>query len=128
MSTEYILLIKLSMNGRIIRMYKIRINVSHIAFRLLFDIQMPGMDIQQITEQDLWQRDKQKIHEDEKVKESLSRAHKMPYSFRDENVLMTGSRQVGKTTFLKLYIKDQIDKGEDPKRMLYPRMNCFKDF
>lgn len=86
------------------------------------------MEIRQITEQNPWWEDKARINEDEKVKESVTRTHKIEHLFGEENELMIGPRQVGKTTFIKLYIKNLIEKGVDPKRTLYFSCEMLKDF
>ncbi|ODS39486.1 MAG: hypothetical protein A7316_05425 [Candidatus Altiarchaeales archaeon WOR_SM1_86-2] len=86
------------------------------------------MEIKQITEQNPWWEDDKKIDEDEKVSEAISKSCKIDYGFEEENSLMTGPRQVGKTTFLKLFIKNLIDKGVDPKRTLYFPCDMIKDF
>lgn len=86
------------------------------------------MDIRQITEQNPWWEEKNRINEDDKVKEAISRTPRVPYSFKEENTLIVGPRQVGKTTFLKLFIKDLIDGGADPKRILYFSCETLKDF
>lgn len=86
------------------------------------------MEIKQITEQNPWWEDKTRIGEDEKVKESAIRSHKIVHVFREENELMIGPRQVGKTTFVKLYIKNLIEKGVEPKRTLYFSCEVLKDF
>ncbi|MDI6737016.1 MAG: ATP-binding protein [Nanoarchaeota archaeon] len=86
------------------------------------------MEIRQITEQNPWWEDKAAISEDEKVKESIARKHKIGYSFTEENQLITGPRQVGKTTFIKLYIKNLIEKGVNPKQALYFSCDVLKDF
>lgn len=87
------------------------------------------MEVGQITGQNPWWEAKERINEDDKVKAAASRAHKAAYSFPERNTLMTGPRQVGKTTFLKLFIKSLIiDRGVDPKRALYFSCETLKDF
>ncbi len=86
------------------------------------------MEIRQITEQNPWWIDKSKINDDEKVTESVARSHKLPYEFNEENELMIGPRQVGKTTYLKLYIKHLIETGTDPKRTLYFSCEMLKNY
>lgn len=86
------------------------------------------MEIGQITEQNPWWEDKERINEDDKVKAAASRAHGMAYSFIERNTLITGPRQVGKTTFLKLFIKSLIDRGVDPKRTLYFSCEALRNF
>ena len=85
------------------------------------------MEIRQITEQNPWWEDKDRINEDEKVKESAARTHKIENIFSEENELVIGPRQVGKTTFIKLYIKNLIEKGIDPKRTLYFSCEMLRD-
>jgi predicted AAA+ superfamily ATPase len=86
------------------------------------------MELRQITEQNPWWEDREKINEDEKVKEALSKRQKIVFAFKNENTLIIGPRQVGKTTFLKLFIKNLIDNGEDSKRILYFSCETIKDF
>ena len=86
------------------------------------------MEVKQITEQNPWWEDKKRIDEDEKIKETLSKTHRLEYTFEDGNSLIIGPRQVGKTTFLKLFIKDLIDKGTDSKRILYFSCEAIKNF
>ena len=92
------------------------------------DIQITCMDIRQITEQNPWWENKDRINEDEKVRESASKASKIKYSFKDENQLTIGPRQVGKTTYLKSHIKHLIDSGVDSKRCLYFSCEMLRDF
>ena len=86
------------------------------------------MELRQITEQNPWWENKERINEDEKVKDALSKLQKIEYPFKNENTLIIGPRQVGKTTFLKLFIKNLIDKSVDPKRILYFSCETLKDF
>jgi len=86
------------------------------------------MEIQQIVEQNPWWEDKEKIKEDEKVKEALSKKNPLSFEFKEKNLLIVGPRQVGKTTFLKLTIKNLIEKGVDPKRLIYFSCEPLKDF
>ncbi|MGB9706951.1 MAG: ATP-binding protein [Microgenomates group bacterium] len=77
------------------------------------------MEISQLTEQNPWWEDRKKIEEDEKVREALSKKHKLLPHFKEGNFLIIGPRQVGKTTYLKLILKRLLDKGTDPKRLFY---------
>ncbi len=86
------------------------------------------MEIKQITEQNPWWGNKERIAEDEKVIEGSSKKHPVKYDFPEENTLIIGPRQVGKTTYLKLFIKHLIEKGIDPKRILYFSCDMIRDF
>ena len=77
------------------------------------------MEIRQIIEQNPWWEDREKIKEDEKVKEALAKKNKMFFPFEEGNFLLVGPRQVGKTTYLKLSILGLINKGVSPKKLLY---------
>lgn len=86
------------------------------------------MEIKQITEQNPWWEDKEKINNDEKIKEVFSKKHKLIFPFEKGNFLIIGPRQVGKTTHLKLTLKNLIEKGFDPKRLLYFSCELLKNF
>jgi len=86
------------------------------------------MEIQQIVEQNPWWEDKEKIKDDEKVKEALSKKHPLFFEFKEGNFLIVGPRQVGKTTFLKLAIKNLIERRVNPKRLIYFSCEPLKDF
>ena len=74
-----------------------------------------------IREQNPWWLSKEKIKEDEKVKEALSKKNKLIYYFEDKsNKLIFGPRQIGKTTYFKLLIYDLILKKKiNPKKVIY---------
>ncbi len=74
-----------------------------------------------IAEQNPWWKNAKEIEEDPKVSEALSKQHKLTYSFNsEENRLIFGPRQIGKTTYLKLLIHDLIiNKGIPPKQCFY---------
>jgi len=89
------------------------------------------MDIRLLAEQNPWWIDKEKIYDDEKVKEALSKVKKIEYSFKEfenRNLLIIGPRQVGKTTFLKLFVRYLIEKGVDPRCILYFSCEPIRDF
>lgn len=86
------------------------------------------MEITQLTEQNPWWLDKEKIKEDEKVKEALSKEHKILPKFEEGNFLIIGPRQVGKTTYLKLVIKELLERGIDSKRFFYLSCEPIKKF
>jgi uncharacterized protein len=50
---------------------------------------------------------------------ATSKSTRIEYEFPQQNFIYIGPRQVGKTTFLKLFIKQLIDKGINPKNLLY---------
>jgi len=78
------------------------------------------MEIRQITEQNPWWQDEKAILKDEKIQEALSRQHSLiPDKFQNNNFLLIGPRQVGKTTYLKLIIKQLIDQKINPKTIVY---------
>ena len=74
-----------------------------------------------IREQNPWWFSKEKIKEDEKVKEALSKKNKLIYYFEDKsNKLIFGPRQIGKTTYFKLLIYDLILKKKiNPRKVVY---------
>lgn len=77
------------------------------------------MNEKDLALQNPWWERKEAIYEDEKVQKALSRKKKLLYSFKDENILLVGPRQTGKTTFIKLLIKDLIEKDVAPKSILF---------
>lgn len=86
------------------------------------------MEIKQIAEQNPWWQEKEKINTDEKIQEVLKKRHKIRYSFEDKNQLIIGPRQVGKTTYLKLFIKHLIETGLEAKKLLYFSCETITDF
>ena len=76
--------------------------------------------------QNPWWAEKSNIYGDEKVKEALSRKHKLLYDFEEGNFLIVGPRQVGKTTYLKL-LTEGLLKRVDPKSVLYFACDLLKD-
>jgi predicted AAA+ superfamily ATPase len=86
--------------------------------------------IEALKEQNPWWENREKILQDEKVREALEKEHKLLYSFENkENKLFVGPRQVGKTTFLKLLIYDLLmNKKIDEKRVFYFSCEILKDF
>ncbi|MFN4132750.1 MAG: ATP-binding protein [Candidatus Hadarchaeales archaeon] len=74
-----------------------------------------------------WWEGKEKIAEDEKVREALSKEKKLIFPFKEENTLIVGPRQVGKTTFLKLSIWQLLQAGVDPKNLLFFSCDLFKN-
>ncbi|RLG70127.1 MAG: ATP-binding protein [Candidatus Iainarchaeum archaeon] len=86
------------------------------------------MEIAQLTEQNPWWLNKEKILQDDKVREALSKEKEIKYSFEEKNTLLIGPRQVGKTTFVKLFIKHLLERGVEPKRVLYFSCELLRDF
>ncbi|MBI4163240.1 MAG: ATP-binding protein, partial [Candidatus Aenigmarchaeota archaeon] len=77
------------------------------------------MDWETIASQNPWWEDEKEIERDEKVKESLKRKHRYIPPFLKGNYLILGPRQTGKTTYLKLCIRELIEKGVPAKNCLY---------
>jgi len=74
---------------------------------------------QKLILQNPWWKNKGAIEEDAKVKIALSKRQMVEYDFRPKNTILLGPRQVGKTTFLKLMIRDMISKNIAPKKLIY---------
>ncbi|MBU5678756.1 MAG: ATP-binding protein [Candidatus Aenigmatarchaeota archaeon] len=83
-----------------------------------------------IREQNPWWISKDRILEDDKIKEAFSRNSKLLYSFeRKSNMLFFGPRQTGKTTYFKLLIYDLLfNKGIDPKKVFYFSCEMLRNF
>lgn len=74
--------------------------------------------VSQMTYQNPWWAEKEKIYEDKEIKRVKSSPYIIP-PLR-ENILLLGPRQVGKTTFLKTTIMKLImEEGIDPKKILF---------
>lgn len=82
-----------------------------------------------IVIQNPWWVNKNAIENDEKVKEALNKKSKVTYSLdRQDNLIILGPRQVGKSTMLKLCIYDLIaNKNIDPKNVFYFSCEPLKD-
>lgn len=72
-----------------------------------------------IAGQNPWWAGPSLIDDDEKVKAALSHKRVREYSFPEDNLIILGGRQVGKTTFMKLAIRELLKKGTDPRRILF---------
>ena len=66
----------------------------------------------------MWKNPKS-INQDDKVLIALLNSPKIVYEFKQENLIILGPRQVGKTTYLKLFIKNLIDSNIDPNDIIY---------
>lgn len=73
-----------------------------------------------IIEQNPWWRDRALIDSDQQVIKALASKPQKLYSFEDDNLLILGPRQVGKTTYVKLCIRDLLlNKKVEPKNILF---------
>ncbi len=78
------------------------------------------MDLITITMQNPWWKDKSEIFKDDKVKKALETKLEHVYNFKNENIILLGPRQVGKTTYIKLIIMDLlINKNINPRNIFY---------
>ncbi len=78
------------------------------------------MDLTTITMQNPWWKNKDEILKDEKIIRALDSHPAYTYKYNDENIILLGPRQVGKTTFIKLVIRDLLlFKNVNPKNILY---------
>ena len=82
-----------------------------------------------IAIQNPWWINANAIENDEKVKEALSKNTKVAYSLdKDDNLIILGPRQVGKSTMFKLCIHDLITaKKINPKNVFYFSCEPLKD-
>lgn len=78
------------------------------------------MDLSAIVLQNPWWKDPLSINGDRKVVTALNSNPQYLYPFKDENLLIIGPRQAGKTTFIKLAIRDLIiNKKVNPKNIIF---------
>ena len=78
------------------------------------------MDLTTITLQNPWWKDPTAIERDSKVLVVANSTPQYSYKFKDQNLLILGPRQAGKTTFLKLAMRDLIaDKGINPRNIIF---------
>ncbi|MHB1709399.1 MAG: AAA family ATPase [Thermoplasmataceae archaeon] len=78
------------------------------------------MELGPIVLQNPWWKNPLSINEDRKVATALESDPPYIYPFRDENLLIIGPRQAGKTTFIKLAIRDLIiNKKANPKNIFF---------
>ncbi len=70
--------------------------------------------------QNPWWRDKNAIASDEKIEEAMGKQPIISYDFLQEsNAIILGPRQVGKTTMLKFFARDLLQKGINPRNVVY---------
>lgn len=77
------------------------------------------MDWNSVISQNPWWSDTEEIEKDTKVSYALNKKHQFIPSFVEGNYLILGPRQTGKTTYLKLCIREFIKKGIPAKQCLY---------
>lgn len=78
--------------------------------------------------QNPWWRDKDEIYNDEKVKAVFSKKNPLRYFFKKGNKVIIGPRQVGKTTYLKLSILDLLEKGTNPRNVMYFSCDLLRNY
>ena len=78
--------------------------------------------------QNPWWRDKEEIYNDEKIKAVFSKKNPLRYFFEKGNKVIIGPRQVGKTTYLKLSILDLLEKGTNPRNVMYFSCDLLRNY
>jgi len=81
-----------------------------------------------IVLQNPWWRDKDEIYNDEKIKAVFSKKNPLRYFFKKRNKVIIGPRQVGKTTYLKLSILDLLEKGINPRNVMYFSCDLLRNY
>ena len=81
-----------------------------------------------IVLQNPWWRDKDEIYNDEKIKAVFSKKNPLRYFFKKGNKVIIGPRQVGKTTYLKLSILDLLEKGINPRNVMYFSCDLLRNY
>jgi len=77
--------------------------------------------------QNPWWARRESILEDEKVKAAMGRTHRLLHRFEEGNFLIVGPRQAGKTTYLKLLVKDLLDRV-NPRTVMYFACDLLRDY
>jgi len=83
--------------------------------------------IAQMNFQNPWWIDKNRIYDDEQIKKVLSLNPRFIISPLNDNLLIIGPRQVGKTTFIKTTIMNIIEKNTEPTKILFFSCDSLKD-
>lgn len=87
------------------------------------------MDLSDLSVQNPWWSNKDSIADDEKVKEVMTKKERLIVNLPDENLILIGSRQLGKTTALKYDIyKKIIKEGIKPQNILYYSFDLIADY
>lgn len=89
---------------------------------------LPNMELITITMQNPWWKNRDEILKDEKVEKALNSNPQYTFEYRDENIILLGPRQVGKTTYIKLVIRDLLlYKNIEPRNILYLTCDFIND-
>ncbi len=75
--------------------------------------------LRELLLQNPWWTNPNKINEDTKVKLATANKTNIRYHFLKKNSILLGQRQVGKTTYLKLYIRELIKNNINEKNITY---------
>ena len=87
------------------------------------------MDIESLAAQNPWWTDKDTIKNDDKVKKVLETGGKIQFVLQEENQVIIGPRQLGKTTALKYDIYKKITQlGTDPHSIMYYSLDTARSF
>lgn len=87
------------------------------------------MDLERLAAQNPWWRDKEEIKNDDKVMSVLSTGEKVVFPLAQENLVLIGPRQLGKTTALKYDIyKRIVRQGIDSHSLLYYSFDTARRF
>ena len=78
--------------------------------------------------QNPWWRDKDEIYNDGKIKAVFSKKNPLRYFFKKRKKVIIGPRQVGKTTYLKLSILDLLEKGTNPRNVMYFSCDLLRNY
>jgi len=61
------------------------------------------MELRQITEQNPWWEDRERIKEDEKLKEAVSKRQKIVFALKNDKKLIIGTKQVSTKEVKKIF-------------------------
>ncbi len=87
------------------------------------------MEIELLAAQNPWWEDKEAIKKDDKVKKVLETGARIQFRLKEENQVLIGPRQLGKTTTLKYDIyKKIIEHGIDPHSVMYYSFDTVRNF
>jgi len=87
------------------------------------------MDIEKLISQNPWWEEKDAIKDDVKVKKVLETEAKITFDLNEENQVLIGPKQLGKTTTIKYDIYKRVFKqGIDPHTLLYYSFDTTRKF